>query len=102
MKSQEISNELNQIESDIKIISPREEVLSKPQSPDVESSDIDSISSTLNHSVSSQLFQKYFISPSTSIISNIIENDQNVYICSKGPDDLPGLKAWTLVSILKL
>jgi hypothetical protein len=75
------------------------EITPQPPSPDIESSETDS-HPTLTTCSSSQLFDQYFVPLSSTIITSKNENDQILYTCAKGPDDLPGLKAWTLVYYL--
>lgn len=72
------------------------ELSSHPQSPDHESSSLDFHE---DFTLSSGLLDGYFLPIEKSIISLRSENNSTVYTCSKGPDDLPGLKAWTLTSL---
>lgn len=65
-----------------------------PQSPDSESLEIEPLRE-LHPCSSSSLFERYLVP--TSIINCISEDGHDVYTSTKGPDDLPGLKAWTLV-----
>jgi hypothetical protein len=84
------------------------EFSSHPQSPDHESSYLDShpsshdhLSSTSSPPTDTQLLldgHSFFLPLETSIITAKTENHETIYTCSKGPDDLPGLKAWTLTS----
>jgi hypothetical protein len=69
-----------------------------PQTPENESTEIED-HPPLQPSASSQLFQNFFLPTSRSIISSSSENEKTVYFSSMGPDDLPGLKAWTLVGV---
>jgi hypothetical protein len=100
--SQISKNEFPQVDVEPFIEAPpaHGQITPQPPSPDMESSETESHQVLLNNDNCSSpllVFDQYFLPLSSSIITSMSENDQIVYTCSKGPDDLPGLKAWTLV-----
>jgi hypothetical protein len=105
LASQQSSKDLTSDEKTPPLLPPPSAVLlinepsSHPQSPDHESSSLD-FHQELTSSSSSSLLDDYFLPLEKSIITTRTENNcTTVYTCSKGPDDLPGLKAWTLTSM---
>jgi hypothetical protein len=106
LASQQSSKDLTSDEKTPPLLPPPSEVLlinepsSHPQSPDHESSSLDFHQELTSSSSSSSLLDDYFLPLEKSIITTRTENNcTTVYTCSKGPDDLPGLKAWTLTSM---